>query len=356
MTEASLRDRRATLVARTDLHGRDFCRAYAAAADEWLSGVADRASDGNPRRLALLAVGGYGRGELCPYSDLDVVLVHEGHRDVQALADAIWYPVWDEGVHLDHSVRRPVEVLDAAASDLRVALGLLDARRVWGDPRVAEPLVAKARERWQTRLGARWLSTLAEQMEERRRANGDVAFLLEPDLKESHGGLRDVNVLRAVAAYAPHLADYVDLGALSPATSVLTDVRVELHRHAGRALDRLLLQEQDQIAHVLTYPGADALMEAVSGAGRTIAWVSDDAWRRRRFWQPPARRRFGLRGRRAPGAVANTATTVQATSRPAKRRAASHATGSVATDSAPDSERAAAGAVPNAPIQKWSST
>ena len=194
-----------------DLGGAAFCRAYAAEADAWLSLLADRASDGNPRHLALLAVGGYGRAELCPFSDLDVVLVHNGRRNVAAVADAIWYPVWDQGVHLDHSVRRPAEVLAAADEDLRVALGLLDARLVWGDPKVAEPLLAKAVDRWRTRLGAVWLPALAEQMEERRRVQGDVAFLLEPDLKEGHGGLRDVNVLRAMAVYAPLLADYVDL-------------------------------------------------------------------------------------------------------------------------------------------------
>ncbi|HEY5245301.1 MAG TPA: nucleotidyltransferase domain-containing protein, partial [Acidimicrobiales bacterium] len=114
MVEVSLRDRRQALLDRPALRGREFCRAYAAAADDWLSGLADQASDGNSRRLALVAVGGYGRGELCPYSDLDVVLVHDGRRDVAKLADAIWYPVWDEGVHLDHSVRRPSEVVDAA--------------------------------------------------------------------------------------------------------------------------------------------------------------------------------------------------------------------------------------------------
>ena len=58
--------------------------------------------------MALVAVGGYGRGELCPYSDLDVVLLHKGRKDISAAADRIWYPVWDEGIALDHSVRKPV--------------------------------------------------------------------------------------------------------------------------------------------------------------------------------------------------------------------------------------------------------
>jgi [protein-PII] uridylyltransferase len=293
MLDVSLRERRQALLDRSDLQGTAFCRAYAAEADAWLSGLADRVTGANPRRLALLAVGGYGRGELCPYSDLDVVLVHQGLRDVGEVADAIWYPVWDQGVHLDHSVRRPDEVLEAAESDLRVALGLLDARMVWGDPKVAEPLIEEAVRRWRSRLGARWLPALEEQMAARRRDHGDVAFLLEPELKESHGGLRDVKVVRALAAYAPLLADYVDLAASEPAAAILTAARVELHRNAGRELDRLLLQEQDPVAAALGYEDADALMADVAGAGRTIAWVCDDAWRRRRFWQPaPTTRRW----------------------------------------------------------------
>ncbi len=153
VAEASLRERRRSLLARPDLRGDAFCRAYAAEADAWLSDLADLAAGESGRHLALLAVGGYGRSSLCPYSDLDVVLVHAGHRDVGPVADAIWYPVWDEGVHLDHSVRRPAEVLSAAADDVRVALGLLDGRRVWGEPKVADPLLAKARAAWRDPAG-----------------------------------------------------------------------------------------------------------------------------------------------------------------------------------------------------------
>ena len=219
---ADLRERRQALLGQPDLGGMDFCRAYARAADEWLSGVADRAAGAGNHRLALLAVGGYGRAELCPYSDLDVVLVHDGHRDVSKIADAIWYPVWDQGVHLDHSVRRPAEVLEAAEADLRVALGLLDARLVWGDERLVESVLDETVARWRSKLGARWLPSLAAQMADRHRSQGELAFLLEPDLKESHGGLRDANVLRAIAAYAPRLADHVDLDSVEPSTDLLT--------------------------------------------------------------------------------------------------------------------------------------
>jgi [protein-PII] uridylyltransferase len=292
--DASLRERRNRLLEQRGVRGEAFCRRYAAEADAWLCGLADRAAGDNKRHLALLAVGGYGRASLCPYSDLDVVLVHSGHRDIRAVADGIWYPVWDEGVHLDHSVRRPSEVLTVAAEDLRVALGLLDARMVWGEHKLADPLIEKARGTWRERLGTKYLPVLEAQMAERRATAGDVAFLLEPDLKESHGGLRDVSVLRALSAYAPLLADYADLASLKDAAAVLTDVRVELHRMAGRVHDKLLLQDQDQVADALGFADADALMLAVSTAGRQIAWVSDDVWRRRRLWDPtpPPKRRF----------------------------------------------------------------
>ncbi len=293
--EASLRERRNRLLAEPGLMGVEFCRRYADEADAWLSELADRAAGDNKRHLALVAVGGYGRRSLCPFSDLDVVLVHDGRRDIGAVADGIWYPVWDEGVHLDHSVRRPAEVLSAAAEDARVALGLLDGRLVWGEPRVTEPLLEKSRAAWRERLGTKYLPVLEVQMAERRKTAGDVAFLLEPDLKESHGGLRDVSVLRAISAYAPLLADYADLASLDEAAGLLTTVRVELHRMAQREHDKLLLQDQDHVAAALGFPDADELMLAVSTAGRQIAWVSDDAWRRRRLWDPtpPPKRRFG---------------------------------------------------------------
>ena len=253
---------------------------------------------------------GTAAGELCPFSDLDVVLLHKGRRNVSATADRIWYPVWDEGITLDHSVRRPGDALELAGEDLRVALGLLDARVVCGDPRVAEPVIVGARERW-AKQKPPWLGVLADLVAERHRSNGDVGFLLEPDLKESHGGLRDIAALLAMMEAVPVLADYVDTVAVDSARAVLTSIRVELHRRAGREQNRLLLQEQDQVAAALGQPDSDALMAAVATAGRTVAWEGDDAWRRRGAWQRSkksgrSRRRSEGRGRssRPDGEVA----------------------------------------------------
>jgi [protein-PII] uridylyltransferase len=279
----SLRARRETLIKSTDLHGDAFCRAYSAAADEWLTGLFDQATEGQSRGLALVAVGGYGRAELCPFSDLDVVLVHRGRRNVSAIADKIWYPVWDEGISLDHSVRRPSDVLEMANEDLRVALGLLDARVICGDPKVAEPVLEGAKEKWAKQKPA-WLGVLADLVSERHRSYGDVGFLIEPDLKESHGGLRDVAALVAMMEAVPVLADYVDTVAIDGARATLTSVRVELHRRAGREQNKFLMQEQDQVAEALGSQSTDALLRAVAAAGRTVAWEGDDAWRRRGAW------------------------------------------------------------------------
>jgi [protein-PII] uridylyltransferase len=279
----SLRALRQTLIERNDLRGDAFCHAYANAADVWLTGLFDQATGGDGRGMALVAVGGYGRGELCPFSDLDVVLFHRGRRNISATADKIWYPVWDEGISLDHSVRRPSEALDMATEDLRVALGLLDGRVICGDPKVAEPVLEGARDRW-AKQKPPWLGVLADLVAERHHSYGDVGFLLEPDLKEAHGGLRDVAALNAMMQAVPVLADYVDTVAIDHARVVLTTIRVELHRRAGREQNKLLLQEQDQVARALDEPETDSLMRAVATAGRTVAWEGDDAWRRRGAW------------------------------------------------------------------------
>jgi len=96
--------------------------------------------------VALVAVGGLGRRELVPFSDLDLLLVHNGNSGVGEIADALWYPLWDAKVGLDHSVRTPGEALKVASEDLRVAMGLLDARHLAGDAELAGRLVSAARD------------------------------------------------------------------------------------------------------------------------------------------------------------------------------------------------------------------
>jgi [protein-PII] uridylyltransferase len=286
MASGTLRSQRDQLLEHPELKGTEFCRALSDVTDGCLADHAATAAGGSSRKIALVAVGGYGRRELCPHSDLDLLLIHEGRRDIKEVAEALWYPLWDQGIKVDHAVRRPKEVLRVAQDDLRVALGLLDARVIWGDPKVAVPVIEKVRGLWESKLATKFLPALEEQMAERHLEEGDVAFLLEPNLKEAHGGLRDVNVLQALGTCAPRLGELVDLAGLARSAATLLSVRVELHRLSGRALDRMLLQEQDAVAAALGYDDADALCRVVSEAGRSIARISDETWRRRRLWAP----------------------------------------------------------------------
>ena len=248
--------------------------------------------------VALVAVGALGRQDPVPGSDLDLVLVHAGRDDVAAVADALWYPIWDAGVGLDHSVRTVAEAVEVARADLKAALGLLDARHVAGDAALSGQLVSAVRAAWRAGAGVR-LPELRAAVEERARSAGEVAFLLEPDLKEARGGLRDVHALQAVAA--AQVADPPG-PAVRAAYDVLLDVRGELHRRTAtagrRGADRLLMQEQDGVAAALAMD-ADELMAAVSGAGRTIAYAGDATWRRVGR-AAPRRRLLGLRSASGP--------------------------------------------------------
>ncbi|MEV0556458.1 MULTISPECIES: [protein-PII] uridylyltransferase [unclassified Streptomyces] len=251
--------------------------ALAELTDDWLSGLFDAGAD-KLRGISLVAVGGYGRGELSPRSDLDLLLLHDGSADpgaVASLADRIWYPIWDLGLDLDHSVRTPAEARKTAGEDLKVQLGLLDARHLAGDLGLTAGLRTAVLADWRNQAPKR-LPELQELCAERAERQGELQFLLEPDLKEARGGLRDATALRAVAA--SWLADAPREG-LSDARRRLLDVRDALHLATGRATDRLSLQEQDQVAAELGLLDADTLLRQVYEAARVVSYASDVTWR-----------------------------------------------------------------------------
>jgi len=270
-------DRR-PLLEDTSVRGAAFCRALSDTIDEWLTALWE-AAEPPARGAALVAVGGYGRAELSPGSDIDVYLLHEsGLKDVDTLAERLWYPIWDQGVKLGHAVRTVKDTLALAADDLDTATAVLSCRIVAGDRALAEELSTKGLALWRKR-SKRWLEQLSKSVRLRHASAGEVAFLLEPELKDGWGGLRDVHAIRwAEAAEVPLLPG--DDAEIAAAYETILSVRVELHRRTGRTSDKLLLEEQDAVAAALGYSDADALMRAVSTAARTIAWVSDDLWSR----------------------------------------------------------------------------
>lgn len=253
--------------------------ALARLTDDWLTGLfTAAATHAGVRGAALVAVGGYGRGELSPRSDLDLLLLHDGSADaaaLAALADSVWYPVWDLGLALDHSVRTPGEARKTAGEDLKVQLGLLDARPVAGDLGLVASLRTAILADWRNQAPKR-LPALHELCQARAERMGELQFLLEPDLKEARGGLRDATALRAVAA--SWVADAPREG-LTEARRILLDARDALHLTTGRATDRLALQEQDQVAQALGLLDADTLLRKVYEAARTVSYATDVTWR-----------------------------------------------------------------------------
>lgn len=230
--------------------------------------------------LALAAVGSLGRGECGPHSDLDLVLLHRGHRAqrtrVAELAESLWYPLWDGGLRLDHSVRTLAECREVARADLSAAVGLLDLSLIAGEP----DLVAEARQAlaqdWRAHARSR-LPQLADAVHERHRRAGDLSQSLEPDLKEAHGGLRDMAILRALTAAwltdRPH-------GAVDTAYEHLLDVRDALHASTGRGRDRLTREDQRGVAALLGFETPDDCLTSVLGAGRVLRYAVDGTLRR----------------------------------------------------------------------------
>mgnify|MGYP001950535936 CR=1 FL=1 len=225
--------------------------------------------------VALVAVGSFGSGEPAPGSDLDLVLLHAGRDDVARIADRVWYPIWDSGIGLDHSVRTVEEAAKVAREDLKAVLGLIQARHVAGDAELTRALRETVLAEWRADSRRR-LAELREAAGKRAESAGELAFLLEPDLRDSRGGLRDVQAMQAVAAAwvasapGPRVREAYEL---------LLDIRHALHLVTGRGADRLVLQEQDAVAATLGLLDADTLMRRLAEAGRTISHAFDTTWR-----------------------------------------------------------------------------
>lgn len=266
---------------------------------------------------ALVAVGGYGREELAPYSDLDVVLVHDPAVEPGEWAATLWYPLWDSGANIDHSVRTLPEAAEQAAADLKVALGMLDARHLAGDPNLTLRL--------RTALLTQWRRDARERLPELRRLVsgradllGELAHSSIPDLKESVGGLRDATVLKALVA--TWLVD-VPHAELERSRTSLLDVRDALHAVAGRATDRVVPELWPDIADLLDLADATAAQRHTRALGRRITHISRLTWSR----AAAVLRRPTVTGARrpametvAPGvAVSNDEVVLAANARPA---------------------------------------
>ncbi|MSY56894.1 MAG: HD domain-containing protein [Actinobacteria bacterium] len=240
-------------------------------------------SDGS--QIALAAVGGYGRGELSTGSDLDLLILHDGKSSESELLEfvhALLYPIWDGTSgsadiprSVDYSVRTPKQTRDTAREDLKVAMGLIDLRFICGAESLVDEVKEVSTKDWRKGFAKR-INEIRQILDNRYERTGELAYLLEPDLKEARGGLRDITVLRAIASsgFVP-----VALERIERAERVLGDIREALHIQSGRSKDRLLFHEQDKVAVALGYSDADALMGDVAQSARDVDYLMVSTWK-----------------------------------------------------------------------------
>ena len=216
---------------------------------------------GLPANTALVAVGGYGRGELFPYSDVDVLLLLEQAPDPSATAklEELVQLLWDLGLEIGHSIRTVDECLSEAAADITVQTSLLEARLIYG----SAPLFATLQQRYDAAMDPQaFFHAKMLEMKQRHAKYEDTAFSLEPNCKESPGGLRDLQVILWMVKAAGLASSWRTLATSGLITQTeakqlmekeraFKDIRVRLHLHAGRREDRLVFDVQTAIAESL---------------------------------------------------------------------------------------------------------
>ena len=249
--------------------------------DFWLTTKAAEIGITATSGFAIVATGGLGRGELLPYSDLDLTIIHDNMPldVVSQVAELLWYPLWDANIHIDHSVRTVPEALKVAGEDISAGLAMLDARHIAGDSDLSALLIGGARRQWRTGIAPRF-PELVEHTRARWQRSGQIAHRAEPDLKNGRGGLRDVQLLNALAiaqladAY-PSRSLASPTGSLGDAHLALLNVRTELHRVSRRGREMLLAQYADEIGAALHIGDRFDLARMLSDAARTISYYVD---------------------------------------------------------------------------------
>lgn len=243
--------------------------------DDWLRTLWERAGEavsGAGSGAALAAIGSLGRRSLGPASDLDLVLLVDPAKVTQEraaeLASALWYPIWDSGTSLDHSVRSPEECEQVARQDLRAAIALLDLRTVAGDEDLVTDTASRVRAQWR-REARRRVGELVDLAMDRDRRYGSLAHSTEPNLKSDRGGLRDITVIRALAE--SWLADF-DHEVVEDAARTLRDARDALQAVTGTSGTRLGRADQDAVAALTGHANADDHHAVLAEAARAVTW------------------------------------------------------------------------------------
>jgi len=245
-------------------------------------------------RISLVALGGYGRQELFPFSDIDLMILFrpEARKEVGTVADGVLYPLWDTGFEVGHGVRTIDESLKQAAEDFIFQVALLDGRCIGGSQELFEELMAAFRHKFVDGRRREFISELNSLSAQRRERFGSHGYLLEPNIKESKGGFRDIQSMIWAAKVVFGIAnfgDIVDAGFLLPgegerfgnAHNMLVKVRNRLHYISGRKNDQLYFEQQEEMASAFGYRtsekglSVECFMRDVYGHLRTVTVVHD---------------------------------------------------------------------------------
>ena len=256
--------------------------------DEYTRAVAQHPSEG----AALIAVGGFGRAEFAPYSDVDLLLLVPESGKGTALAHEVFTPLWDDGLEPATALRTPEEALALAMSDHTAATALLDARPVAGDAHAARALIASFWERMQADRLESFITQKVDELNERRARYWGSVYLLEPNVKTGVGGLRDsagamwiararhrLKGLSGIAHFG--LLPRRDIEALRVARDMLWRIRCQLHLLARRKDERLTFSAQEQVARCLGYRdtpgslGVENLMRDYYLSAHTVEHATD---------------------------------------------------------------------------------
>jgi [protein-PII] uridylyltransferase len=217
-------------------------------------------------RMAIAATGGYGRGMLAPRSDIDLLFLLPYKQTAwgESVAEHMLYILWDLGLKVGHATRTVDQCLKMAVADLTIRTAMLDARLIYGDPRLFEELVRRFRPEVMRGSARAFIDAKMAERDERHRRTGESRYLVEPNVKDGKGGLRDLHTLHWLAKYLCDQVpgeDAAEAGVFSPAEvatfrkceDFLWTIRCNLHFVTGRAEERLSFGVQPLMAERLGY-------------------------------------------------------------------------------------------------------
>lgn len=245
-------------------------------------------------RIALVALGGYGRKELFPYSDIDLMILYHPKvkKQISKVTDAVLYPLWDTGLEVGHGVRTIAESMSHAKENYFFLVALLDARLIYGSEDLFDKLIKAYRKRYVDGHREKFVEKMKEHRQDRRDRFGSHSYLLEPHIKEGRGGMRDIQAMMWTAKVVFGLKSLDDIQSAGllleeetkrflDARNMLVRLRCHLHFISNRKNDQLYFEEQEDVAEAFNYPangmvrGVESFMRDIYSALQVISVTSD---------------------------------------------------------------------------------